>query len=181
MLCFPWMWSHIYMQFTCLLGFPGGSDGKESACKAGDMGSIPGPGGSPGEENGNPLQCSCQRKSLDRGAWPATGHGITKSQTWLNDWHFIFTFTCLSALIKVKFKCPFHMIQMDLQPIWHYVDTFFQPITTIPVPNCMHVTGLLRNLYAGQEATVRTGHGTTDWFQIRKRSISRMYIVTLLI
>src|SRR5574341_421296 len=40
-----------------------------------------------------------------------------------------------------------------------------------------HLTCLLRNLYAGQEATVRTGHGTIDWFQIRKRSRSRLYIV----
>ena len=44
-----------------------------------------------------------------------------------------------------------------------------------------HLTCLLWNLYAGQEATVRTGHGTTDWFQIVKRSTSRLYIVTLLI
>ena len=44
-----------------------------------------------------------------------------------------------------------------------------------------HLTRLLRNLYAGQEATVRTGHRTTDWFQIGKKSTSRLYIVTLLI
>ena len=44
-----------------------------------------------------------------------------------------------------------------------------------------HLTCLLRNLYASQEATVRTGHGTTDWFQIRKGSTSRLYIVTLLL
>ena len=44
-----------------------------------------------------------------------------------------------------------------------------------------HLTSLLRNLYAGQEATVRTRHGTTDWFQIRKRSTSRVYIVAMLI
>ena len=44
-----------------------------------------------------------------------------------------------------------------------------------------HLTFLLRNLYAGQEATVRTGCGTTDWFQIGKGVMSRMYIVTLLI
>ena len=44
-----------------------------------------------------------------------------------------------------------------------------------------HLTCLLRNLYAGQEATVTTGHRTTDWFQIGKRSTSRLYIVTLLI
>ena len=42
-----------------------------------------------------------------------------------------------------------------------------------------HLTCLLRNLYAGQEATVRTGHGTTDWFQIGKGGMSRQYIVTL--
>ena len=44
-----------------------------------------------------------------------------------------------------------------------------------------HLTCLLRNLYAGQEATVRTGHGITDWFQIRKGGLSRLYIVTLII
>ena len=44
-----------------------------------------------------------------------------------------------------------------------------------------HLTCLLRNLYAGQEAAVKTGHGTTDGFQIRKKSTSRLYIVTLLI
>ena len=44
-----------------------------------------------------------------------------------------------------------------------------------------HLTCLLRNLYAGQEATVKTGHGTTDWFPNRKRSTSRLYMVTLFI
>ena len=44
-----------------------------------------------------------------------------------------------------------------------------------------HLTCLLRKMYAGQEVTVRTGHGTTDWFQIEKRNMSRLYIVTLLI
>ena len=44
-----------------------------------------------------------------------------------------------------------------------------------------HLTYLFRNLYAGQEATIRTGHGTTDWFPNRKRSTSRLHIVTLLI
>ena len=49
-------------------GFPGGSDGKASACNAGDPGSIPGWGKSPGEGNGNPLQYSCLENSMDRGA-----------------------------------------------------------------------------------------------------------------
>ena len=55
--------------------FPGGSDGKESACNAGDPDSIPGSGRSPGEGNGNPLQYSCLENPMDGGAWPITVHG----------------------------------------------------------------------------------------------------------
>ena len=62
---------------------PGGSDGKESACSAGDLGSIPGLGRSPVERNGNPLQYSCLENPMDRGAWQATIHGVAKSQTQL--------------------------------------------------------------------------------------------------
>ena len=61
-------------------GFPGGSDGKQSACNAGDPGSIPGSGKSPGEGNGNSLQYSCLVNSMDRGAWWTMVHGVTKSQ-----------------------------------------------------------------------------------------------------
>ena len=72
------------------MGFPGVTGGKESACKAGDLGSIPGLGTSPGEENGYPLQCSCLENSMDRGALWATVHGVTKSQTRLSNQHFYF-------------------------------------------------------------------------------------------
>ena len=61
-----------------LRGFLYGSDGKESACKAGDEGSIPGSGRSPGEGIGNPLQYSCLKNSRDRGAWQAAAHGVIK-------------------------------------------------------------------------------------------------------
>ena len=61
------------------------SVGKESACNAGDPGSIPGSGRSPGEGNGNPLQCSCLENPTDRGAWQATVHGVAKSQTRLSN------------------------------------------------------------------------------------------------
>ena len=54
-----------------MLGFPGGSDGKESACNAGNPGLIPGLGRFPGRGNGNPLQCSCLENGVDRGAWQA--------------------------------------------------------------------------------------------------------------
>ena len=67
------------------MGFPGGSDGKESACNAGDAGLIPGSERSPGEGNSNPLQYSCLENSTDRGAWLATVHGVTKSWTQLSD------------------------------------------------------------------------------------------------
>ena len=60
--------------------FPDGSDGKESACSAGDAGSIPGLGRSPGEGNDYPFQCSCLENSMDRRAWWATVHGVAKSQ-----------------------------------------------------------------------------------------------------
>ena len=63
------------------MGFPGGSDGKASACNAGDPGSIPGLGRSPGEGNGNLLLYSCLENSMDRGAWQATLHGVTKNWT----------------------------------------------------------------------------------------------------
>ena len=67
-------------------GFPDvGSVGKESACKAGDPGSIPGLGRSPGEGNGSPLEYSCLENSMDRGAWQDTVHGVTKSWTRLGD------------------------------------------------------------------------------------------------
>ena len=59
-------------------GFPGGSDRKESACNAGDVGLIPGSGRSPGGGRGNPLQYSCLGNSMDRGAWRGTVHGVTK-------------------------------------------------------------------------------------------------------
>ena len=67
------------------MGFPGDSEGKASAHNAGDPGSIPGSGRSPGEGNGNSLQYSCLEKSMDGGAWWATVHGITKSLTQLSD------------------------------------------------------------------------------------------------
>ena len=60
------------------LGFPCSSVSKESACNAGDLGSIPGSGRSPGEGNGNPVQYSCLKNPMDRGAWRATAHGVTR-------------------------------------------------------------------------------------------------------
>ena len=71
-------------------GFSGGSDGKASLCSAGDQGSIPGLGRSPGEGNGSPLQYSCLENPMDGGAWWATVHGVANSRIWLSDFTFHF-------------------------------------------------------------------------------------------
>ena len=71
------------------LGFPGGSDGKESAHNGGDLGSIPGLGRSPGEGNSYSFQYSDPQSSMDRGAWQAIVYGVTKSRTRLSGFHFL--------------------------------------------------------------------------------------------
>ena len=109
---------------------------------------IPGLGRSPGEGNGNPLQYSCLENPKDGGAWWATVHGVAKSWTRLSD----FTSLCFINYAKA-FDCVDH-------------DKLWRIQKEMGIPD--HLTYLLRNLYAGEEVTVRTGHGTTDWFQIEK-------------
>ena len=79
---FPWRRDRL--SIPVFLSFPGGSDSKESACNAADLGSIPGLGRSPGGRHGNPLQYSCLENPMDRGAWWATIHEVAKSQTQLS-------------------------------------------------------------------------------------------------
>jgi len=69
----------------CSEGFPGGSDGKEFTCSAGNLGLIPGFGGFPGGGHGSPLRYSCLENPMDRGGWGATVHRVAKSQTPLSD------------------------------------------------------------------------------------------------
>ena len=69
---------HNSKDFPGVLGFPGGSVSKESACNSGDQAPIPGSGRSPGEGNGNPLQYSCLENPMDKGAWQAIVHRVTR-------------------------------------------------------------------------------------------------------
>ena len=69
------------MKASIYLVFPSSSDGKESACNSGDLGSIPELGRSPGEGNGNPLQYFCLENPMNREAWWATVHEAAKSWT----------------------------------------------------------------------------------------------------
>ena len=71
----------ILSMYASYTGFPGGSDYKESACDAGDLGLIPGLGRSPGGGHGNPLQYSCLENIMDRGAWRAAVQRVVKGQT----------------------------------------------------------------------------------------------------
>ena len=88
----PSLWNNF--QRSCLqihspLGFPGGSNGKESACSVGHLGSIPRLGRSPGEGKGNPFQYYCLENSMDGEAWWANEvHAVSKSQTRLSDFIF---------------------------------------------------------------------------------------------
>ena len=71
---------HVHKILNCKATFPDGSDGKDSACSAGDLSSTLGSGRPPGEGNGYPFHYSCIENSMDPGAWRATIHGVTKSQ-----------------------------------------------------------------------------------------------------
>ena len=81
------------------MGFPGGSEDKASACNAGDLGSIPGLGRSPGEGNGKPLQYSCLENPMDRGAWWAIVH--QGSQRVGHDWATSHTYSPLMEHYRV--------------------------------------------------------------------------------
>ena len=78
-------WRRDRLPTLVFLGFPGDSDGKESACNVGDLGLIPGLGRSSGGGNGNPHQYPCLENPMDRGAWRAAVHGVAESWTRLND------------------------------------------------------------------------------------------------
>ena len=114
---------NIYKKVTWLLGFPGGSDGQEMACSAGDLGSIPESGRFPGVGNGYPLQYSCLENSMDRGVWWAIIYGITKSQMWLraNTHTHTHNFTILTDNQKFPFlalnSTPFLRNPTDLSSV----------------------------------------------------------------
>ena len=87
------------------MGFPGGSVVKILPVNAGDTVSIPGLGRCPGGGNGTPLQYSCLDNSMNRGAWRAIVHGVTKSQTQLSDFNFHFPLSCVGEGNGNPFQC----------------------------------------------------------------------------
>ena len=118
---------------------------------------------------------------MDGGVWKAAVHGVAKSQTLLSDFHTqnVIGHQCIvfkSGLNKNKESIlpsylnytTIYFCFIDCAKAFHFVDhnELWKILKEMEIPD--HLTCLLKNLYAGQEATVRTGHGTTDWFQIGK-------------
>ena len=106
-----------------LKGFSSGSDGKESACSAGDLGSTPELGRSSGGGHGYPLQYSCQENSMDRGGWGATVQRVTQSRTKLKQLrrhtHVLFKFISIPYIEKKKKKKMLALHQTIREtPLW---------------------------------------------------------------
>ena len=127
-------WKRDRLPTPVFSGFPGGSDGKECTCGAGDMRSVLGSGRSPGEGNGYPLQYSCLENSIYGGAWWATVHGVaktTKSRTRLSDFTFTFTrplspqYPFGARIPILTLQCSFrkgnHSIYPPTLPFKHYL------------------------------------------------------------
>ena len=123
--------------------------GKEPACQCRRCGFNPWVGKVPGVRNGNPFQYSCLENFMDRGAWQITVHGVTE-------------------LDMTEFQKNIYFCFIDYTKAFDCVDhkKLWKILKEMGIPD--HLICLWRNLYAGQEATVRTGHGTTDWFKIGK-------------
>ena len=110
--CFPFF-GDIYRSG---MGFPGGSDRKESPCNTEHPGSIIESGRAPGEGNGNPLQYSCLENPTDRGAWQLQPMGSLRSQTWLSDWtasEIIYS----SWTFYLKYSFDFKSLKLSLKHI----------------------------------------------------------------
>ena len=117
-------WKTSYHSIKCFmkyvpLSFPFckfSSDGKESACNAGGLGSIPGLGMSPGERNGNPLQCSCLKNPMGRGAWRATVYAVAKSRTRLSN----FTSLHFEKTVRIMKNPSQDMVYSGLLHWWYF-------------------------------------------------------------
>ena len=121
---FIWFVSLFNGEYSCF-GFPSGSVVRNPSANAGHAGSIPASGRSPGGGNGNWLQYSCAENSMDRGAWRAVVHGVTKRQIWLS----VHTDTCKAALkCCVGFGCTVNWISCK------YIHTYPLPLGPLSHP-----------------------------------------------
>ena len=150
------------------MGFPGGSDDKESACNAGDLGLIPGSGRSPGEGHGNPLQYSCLENPMDRRAWWAIIQGVSKSQTQLKWLTLPHTFTC--AYIFFSFVYFADGLTESNKYIWNATLPNRWAIFKIPPSCCPHpwvyCLDLCCGLVRGADALHRCTPAPGSWPEV---------------
>ena len=105
---------HFNMLSRFVMGFPGGSDGKDSTCHAGEADLIPGLERSPGERNGNPLQYSRLENSMDRGAWWAIAYGVTKSPKEMDTTEFLLYNNANQPCVYI---CPHSLEPPTVSPV----------------------------------------------------------------
>ena len=125
----------IFLSLTYITqyGLPGRSDGKESVCNVGDLGSISGSGRSLREGNGNPLQYSCLENLMDRGAWWAPLHGVAKNRIQLSNQHSIFRYlvrSSLSSTILLQVVLFYSFLWMKSIPLYLCITAFLFTIYT---------------------------------------------------
>ena len=146
-----------------MLGFPGGSEVKASACNVGDLGLIPGSGRCPGEGNGNPLQYPCLENPMDGGAWWATVHWSQRvGHDWATSLHFsninskpmyliTFIIKCVSwAFSLYPSSCPYCTLSNLCQP---FPGTHYQRITHLSLFN-FFLTFLSNSLHFHQYCSI---------------------------
>ena len=123
---------------------------------------------------------SCQSRK-GQGRWRVKGGAVRKQQCCLETGSWFLLKDKHNNVFKLFIELKLYFCFVDYAKAFDCVDhnKLWKILQEIGIPD--HLTCLLRKLFAGQEATVRTGHGTTDWFQVGKRSMSRLYTVTLLI
>ena len=122
------------------MGFPGGSDGKESTCSAGEPGSTSGSGRIPGEGNGNPLQYFFLENPMDGGAWRAIVHGVAKSRTWLRNFHFtLHKVICIKGLTTVYVPQGLQMFVCFKNPFQTQLWTNHMCVCVCLIYVCMYV------------------------------------------
>ena len=137
-LCHSWSKKLLLRWYIQWEGHPWWHSGKESACKAREVGLLSGSGRSSGERSSNPLQYSCMGNPMDRGAWQATVHGVAKESdmTWRvnnnnTDWFLMLTQTCISGICPAWSWCIilFMCCYIFLYPIyihkWYWFVVFF--------------------------------------------------------
>ena len=146
----PFALLYCWPHFT--VGFPGGSNGEESACNAGDPGPIPGSGRSPGGGHGYLLQC-LPGEFTDRGAWQAIVHGAAKSQTWLSSIHFT----------SSHFTVTMYLLVSHTRWLWQELWLLFIWLILRCVDRCAKLTLVFMTHESGQDPTPIFIHLLSPW------------------